>query len=230
VVLISYSTGVSLTNTVTVTTSDSTSGLSSSFAGGLEYTITKANIFATLKEVGNQITVCGNPCALVDGKSDATKAVCNLPALATTYSASTYKINQAGLISGTWTGSVAAQVTKVTDGVWPSEYTDPSANCWIELDFPDSQVGVLDNVKILINNLDTTKAPFTGVTKLQGFDGTQYVDIMTLDSTIHEGWNTFEWTTNKPAYQKYKWSGATAGSCRFGEIKYTGIVSVSDNN
>jgi len=48
---------------------------------------------------------------------------------------------------------------------------------------------------------------------------------MTLDATIHEGWNTFEWTTAKPAYSKYKWSGTT-GACRFGEIKYTGIVSV----
>lgn len=41
-----------------------------------------------------------------------------------------------------------------------------STNCWIELDFPDNEVGVLDNVKILINNLNTTKAPFAGVTKL----------------------------------------------------------------
>lgn len=89
---------------------------------------------------------------------------------------------------------------------------------------------MLDQVKILINNLSTTKAPFAGVTKLQGFDGTAYVDILTLDATIHEGWNTFEWTTNKPAYQKYKWSGATAGSCRIGEIKYTGIVAVNDIN
>lgn len=123
-----------------------------------------------------------------------------------------------------------AQLANVYDEVWPTEYTDPSANCWIEIDFPDTQVAVLDNVKILINNLSTTKAPFAGVTKLQGFDGTQYVDILTLDATIHEGWNTFEWASNKPSYQKYKWSGATAGSCRIGEIKYTGVVAVNDNN
>ena len=112
--------------------------------------------------------------------------------------------------------------------MWPSEYTDSGANCFIEVAFPSTQVGVLDSVKILINNLNTSKAPFSGVTKLQGFDGTNYVDILTLDSSIHEGWNQFEWTTAKPAYQKYKWSGATAGSCRFGEIKYYGIVAKSD--
>lgn len=121
-------------------------------------------------------------------------------------------------------------MTKVTDDIWPSEYTDGAANCWIELDFPDTQVGVLDSVKILINNLSTNKVPFAGVTKLTGFDGTNFVDILTLDASIREGWNTFEWTTNKPSYQKYRWTGATAGSCRFGEIKFFGIVSVDDNN
>jgi hypothetical protein len=60
------------------------------------------------------------------------------------------------------------------------------------LDFPDTQVGVLDSVKILINKLPNDKKPFAGVTKLQGFDGTAFVDILTLDINIHEGWNTFE--------------------------------------
>jgi hypothetical protein len=63
VIFISYSTQT-LTNTVTVAATDSASGLSSSFAGGLGYTITKANVYATLLELGNGITVCGNPCLL----------------------------------------------------------------------------------------------------------------------------------------------------------------------
>ena len=84
-------------------------------------------------------------------------------------------------------------------------------------------------MKILINNLNTDKTPFSGVSKLQGFDGTNYVDVWTLDSTINEGWNTKEWTSSKPSYQKYKWTGATAGSCRFGEIKFNGIVALNDS-
>lgn len=89
---------------------------------------------------------------------------------------------------------------------------------------------MIDSVKILINNLDTTKLPFMGETKLQGFDGSVYVDILTLDSTIHEGWNTFTFDTNKPSYHKYKWTGATAGSCRFGEVRYFGTVSVNESS
>jgi len=111
-----------------------------------------------------------------------------------------------------------------------SDYSDTFANPWIEIDFPDTQVAVLDSVKVLINNLDTTKVPFAGVTKLQGFDGTAYVDILTLTNEIHEGWNVFSWDTSKPSYQKYKWTGATIGSVRFGEVKFYGIVSVSNVN
>ena len=70
--------------------------------------------------------------------------------------------------------------------------------------------------------------PFSGVTRLLGFNGKGYDPILTLDSSIHEGWNTFEWTTNKPAYQKYKWMGTKAGSCRFAEIKYFGILAKTD--
>ena len=121
-------------------------------------------------------------------------------------------------------------MSKVTDNQWPTEYTDYGTNCWIEIAFPDTQVGVLDRVSILINNLSTTKAPFAGVSKLTGFNGVNFVDILTLDSSIHEGWNTFEWKSNKPAFQKYRWIGATSGSCQFGEIKYFGVVAVSNQN
>lgn len=112
------------------------------------------------------MTICGNPCVLDDSKSNQNKAVCTVPALATTFSASTYKIKEASVLSGTWTAKVATEVSKLTDNIWPTEYTDSGANCWIELAFPDTQVGVLNSVKILINNLSTTKAPFAGVTKL----------------------------------------------------------------
>jgi len=57
-----YSTNVFLSNTVTASPADSTAGLQSSFAGGLSYTITKNNLFASLKEPGNSVTICGNVC------------------------------------------------------------------------------------------------------------------------------------------------------------------------
>lgn len=106
-ILIAYSTGVTLTNTVTVLASDSTSGITSSFAGGLSYTITKANVYASLLEAGNSITFCGNVCPLDATQSDSAKVVCTLPKLTTTYSATTYKITESGPIDGTWTAKTA---------------------------------------------------------------------------------------------------------------------------
>jgi hypothetical protein len=77
---------VTLTNTVTVTPNNAPA-VSTSFSGGMAYTVTANNIFATLKEPGNGIYICGNLCTLDDTQSDSTKAVCILPSLPTTYSA-----------------------------------------------------------------------------------------------------------------------------------------------
>ena len=61
VILITNVNGLTFTNSVSVTNTDSSSGVQSSFAGGVSYTVTKDNVFATLKEAGNGMTVCGNP-------------------------------------------------------------------------------------------------------------------------------------------------------------------------
>lgn len=106
VILIAFSTGVTFTNTVTVTANNSSSSISTSFAGGVPYKVSMDNIYATLQEPGNGIYVCGNLCPLDASQSDSTKAVCLLPPLATTYSASTYKIVSSGVLTGTWTGSL----------------------------------------------------------------------------------------------------------------------------
>lgn len=98
------------------------------------------------------------------------------------------------------------------------------------MSFPDTKVGILDKVKVFLQNVNANKSPFAGVTKLQGFDGTAYVDILTFDNNIHEGWNTFKFPADKkPTYFKYKWSGGYTG-CRFGEVKYYGVVVTNDNN
>jgi hypothetical protein len=95
------------------------------------------------------------------------------------------------------------------------------------LAFPEGQVGVLDSAKVLINGLNGTKSPFAPNTILQGFDGTNYVDLWRLDMTINEGWNTKNFADgSKPAYFAYRWS-STQG-CRFGEVVFTGIIAKSD--
>jgi hypothetical protein len=45
-----------------VTAADSTSNISVSYAGGLMYTVTKLNAYATLLEKANRLEICGNVC------------------------------------------------------------------------------------------------------------------------------------------------------------------------
>jgi len=87
--------------------------------------MTANNLFATLKEAGNGVSICGNPCVLSNADSDYTKAVCITPSLSTIYSSTNYLIGQPGIIkSGTWTSSAGAtEVAKVTDDKWPTEFT-----------------------------------------------------------------------------------------------------------
>lgn len=98
----SYSSGVYLSNTITVTSS---TALTSSFAGGSSYTITAASLFAALQDSANSVTICGNVCQLDMSQSNSSQAVCTLPALATAFSAKNFEIVKSGQISGTWTGS-----------------------------------------------------------------------------------------------------------------------------
>lgn len=119
-------------------------------------------------------------------------------------------------------------MVNVYDGIYSTEFSF-GGSCFIQLTFPDSQVGVLDSVKILINGLSSSKSPYAGISLLQGFDGTNFVDLWRLDKSIGEGWNTKTWNgANKPAYRAYKWSGTSSGSCRFGEIVFTGILANPD--
>lgn len=84
---------VTFSKTQTVTSS--TSGLQCSFAGGCQYAIEADGLYATLLDSTNELQVCGSTCTLRDDLSSAAYAVCELPALATTYSIDNYKIIEA---------------------------------------------------------------------------------------------------------------------------------------
>jgi len=122
---------VKLTNAVSVTAS--TTGLQCSYQGGCSYEVTANGLTATLKQnPADEIDVCGETCVLDEVKSTAAKAVCTLPRLATTYSATNYKVVTSGsLLKGTWTGTAtAAELLKLTDGKNVYDMTDATAtNC-----------------------------------------------------------------------------------------------------
>ena len=110
------SSSATLTNAVSV--SASTSGLECSFNGGCTYEVTADGLTSTLKaNAENKIDVCGETCVMDETASNASKVVCSLPYLASTYSATNYEIVKSGRVhDGTWTGTASdAELAKLID-------------------------------------------------------------------------------------------------------------------
>jgi len=61
-------------------------------------------------------------------------------------------------------------------------------------------------------------------------DGKTWSDIWKIDANISEGWNSknFENDKTRPAYNQYRFNGATKGSCRISEATFVGVESVAD--
>ena len=229
--LIAYSDSTTLTNALSVTAS--TASLSCSFQGGCPYTVTANGLTSTISgDSTSYIEVCGRECVLDTTASTSTAATCTLPYVSTAYSASEYSIVQSGTLhDGTWTGTASdEELAKLIDEVNMIDMTDSTAtDCYFQIQYKPDHVGVLDEVKFFINQL-TDKTPFNGNLKFQGSDdGTTFTDLFTVDLSVHEGWNTYDFETNKPSYNIYRFQGAQSGSCRIGEVKLDGIESINSD-
>jgi hypothetical protein len=186
------------------------------------------------EEHDNRIEVCGQRCEIDASASDATQATCVVPPIATAYSADNFEIVTADNVfthTEAVTASAMDQLANLFDGNNLNDYVDSSASCFVEAQFKDSYVGVLDSIKFFINNL-YDNAPFVGNLVLQGSnDGSTYDDLWTVDANIHEGWNQMTWEEGtKPAYNRYRFSGSASGACRMGEISGQGVIAIDDNN
>ena len=97
--------------------------------------------------------------------------------------------------------------------------------------FKENHVGVVSEVKFFINNL-ASKTPFVNNLKLQGSDdGTTFTDLYTVGPEIHEGWNMIDFEDGSlPSYHIYRFQGTSSGSCRVGEVAFTGIEAINDDN
>lgn len=171
-----------VTNAVVV--SASTAGLECSFQGGCTYEVTSNGLMSSIKaSTANQIDVCGRSCVMDEAKSNASKVVCTLPLVATTYSTKNYEVTKSGTLhDGTWSGTAtAAELKKLVDGKNIVDMIDATAtNCYVQVAYKTAHVGVLDEAKFFVNSL-LDKTPFIGL-KFQGSnDGSTFVDLWTVD-------------------------------------------------
>lgn len=70
--------------------SSSVSGLTCSYGGGCEYSITGSGVAGSLLQSDNHVKVCGKECILDETSSNGSGAVCVLPALPTSYSVANF--------------------------------------------------------------------------------------------------------------------------------------------
>lgn len=109
----------------------STQNLSCSWNGMCAYEVNSAGLAKTLEGAANSIEICGNVCALDSKASTAAKAVCRVPALATTYSAKTFAITETGVLTGKWFASNTKEMPKAYDDSVMDDYVDTAKECHV---------------------------------------------------------------------------------------------------
>ena len=230
--IIASITGITINNDLALT--DSTSGLTCSYQGGCPYTVTGAGLTASLLDSEeNYIDVCGNRCEIDSTSSNADSATCKLPYVSTAYSASNFEIVTQGMIhDGTWTGTASdEELAKLIDQKNMIDMIDEtSTDCYFQIQYKENHVGVLDEVKFFVNQL-IDKSPFDGNFKFQGSDdGVTFDDLWLINKSVHEGWNSLDFEEDsRPSYNIYRFQGATAGSCRVGEVRLHGVESIDSD-
>ena len=186
-----------------------------------------------LDSESNYIDVCGNTCVLDEDASTADQAVCTLPHVSTSYSASEYEIVTSGMIhDGTWWGTASdAELAKLTDDKNMIDLIDNYSPCFFDIQYKKNHVGVLDEVKFFINDL-IDKSVYDGGLVFRGSDdGLNWTDLWAIDASIHEGWNSHDFEEgSKPAFNIYQFYGQYSGSCRVGEVRLHGIEAINNDS
>jgi len=159
-----------LTNALTV--SDSTSGLTCSFAGGCEYEVTSDSLAIMMSNdsTQNYISVCDEVCVYNETASSATSVKCNIPEVSTIYSNDQFSITTESedLDSGVYFGS-SDENEVAFDGILTETPSVPSGECSIGMQFKENHVGMISQVKWFMGEMDTTmKNQLVDITQFQG--------------------------------------------------------------
>jgi len=177
----------------------------------------------------NSVEMCGNPCLLRKDLSDANFAVCEVPELASSYSATEFKITKSEVLQGV----IFPADSVLNDGEFTQPHIDRVNNCKFGMTFKEGHVAVLDEAKVYINFIVNLWV-YQDNLKLQGSNDNwaTSTDIYTYGVDIHEGWNYIDFSDweEKPAYNSYRFVGRLKDSCRVTEFKLTGVEAVADTN
>jgi hypothetical protein len=140
---------VTIAPRVAAVNSSTSVAVTCSYAGGCKYEVVGSGWYSSLKAAGNGIKVCDKPVTLSTTESDGTKAVFNVPSLATTESIKNFAIS-------TWTGTgTASELAKLSNKNNNDQYIDSDAACKVVTTFKVDNKAILDEVSFFANRFTT---------------------------------------------------------------------------
>ena len=126
------------------------------------------------------------------------------------------------MLQGAWVQGSGSeeQLAKLNDGINTVDYQDSSNTCSFE--FESAKAGymyAINEVRFFINGFDTTMEHVNNLV-FQGYQDDEWIDIWTVDSGIHKGWNSKE---IEHLVKTFRFVGNGRNSCRVGEVQVKGI-------
>jgi hypothetical protein len=220
--------------------SSSSSGLSCSFNGGCEFTMSGTEGIQTMFREApklNRITVCEQECEYNDAASTPGSIKCNLKPVPTTYSNNNFQVGkeEIALNSGEYFGVEDANIA--FDGSVFTRVDDNSNTCIVGMQFKEGYVGSLTQVKYFINYI-TNRDQYEDNLVFEGYNtadatGEDVTELFKVNQSVHEGWNYFDFDVeNKPNYRFYRMRGlgGASGPCRLHEVTLSGMEVIQDEN
>jgi len=218
----------------------------SSFGGGAEQIIQAPGLKASILAGTAKVEICGRPCVMIEAQSDADQVVCETPAIQTTASVSQFTIEASAAITGELQESTEGIGALAFDGLNLPGARNSGSNCYIGTKFEGQNesryfVGVLEEVRFFMGTYPD-KTVFNGNLKFQGSnedfsETTGIIDIFTVSSEIHEGWNYYklnehmEASAYPPKYRYYRLFNAENNGCDYiGEINFIGQKVINEDN
>ena len=217
-----YSTSFNVTVNATAT---ATSVTTCSWAGGCQFTIAQDGILDGVNLGGMSVEVCDDSAELDIDASTAGSLVVTVPAHITRHSLSSYSLVEAGIITGTYSSNPVDEDLFAFDGFTSTEFESIGTNgCYLQVDL-GTKVGVVEKVRYFMDRMTDKQDNFVGNIVFQQYnDATMnYTDVFTVDSSLREGWNEYDFTTALES-TSYRFSFTSANACQMSEVELIGYV------
>lgn len=229
--------GTALVNSSLTITSSTTptiaADVNSAYTGGAHITVSGAGLskFASL-------TVGGVNATLISSLSNTDTLVFNAPPLVTKLSQDAYHLVDESILTGTLYADTLANAGSAYDKLMSTRYTSAAAACYIGLDFGANQQADITKIRFYPN--PTWKSALTYIKGAQlaaSVDGTTWVNLTVLDSTVHTGWNIWKPQSALTTYYRYvAFRHNSTSACNLAEFEVSGylyagsVTSLSSNS